>query len=246
MEHSKVYRCRKKVFKLIRPDGEDYNGYDLFMIGVIAVSLLPLLFKDLTPALLRIDRVAGYVFALDYFLRLITADFRQSAPLYTALLRYPFTPMAVIDLLSMLPSFLLSAGGVFRIFRLVRLLRALSLLRLFRLSRYARGLHTIAAVLVRQRVPLLSVFSLTCGYIFFCALIMFQLEPETFESFFDALYWSAVSLTTVGYGDLFPVTAPGKAVAALSAIVGIAVIALPAGVITAGYMEIWKERREQK
>lgn len=245
MEHSKIYQCRKKVFGLIQPDAEDYNGYELFMIGVTALSLLPLFFKDLTPALLKVEKFIGCLFAIDYILRFMTADFRQKSPLYAALLRYPFTPMAVIDLLSMLPSFLLSASGIFRIFRLVRLLRALSLLRLFRLSRYAKGLRTITAVLAHQKLPLLSVFALTCSYIFFCALIMFQLEPQTFESFFDALYWAAVSLTTIGYGDLCPVTAPGKAVAALSAVVGIAVIALPAGVITAGYMEVWEERRKK-
>ena len=74
------------------------------------------------------------------------------------------------------------------------------------------------------------------AYTFASALVVYNIEPETFESFFDALYWATMSLTTVGYGDIYPVTFLGKLITMVSSVFGIAVIALPSGVITAGYL----------
>lgn len=75
------------------------------------------------------------------------------------------------------------------------------------------------------------------GYIFISALVIFNVEPETFGSFFDAVYWATVSLTTMGYGDIYPVSTIGRIVTMLSSFIGIAIVALPAGILTAGYME---------
>ena len=74
------------------------------------------------------------------------------------------------------------------------------------------------------------------GYVFVSALVIINVEPESFESFFDAIYWATVSLTTMGYGDIYPVTTIGRAVTMISSFFGIAIVALPAGIITAGYM----------
>lgn len=192
------------------------------------------------------DRIVGFIFLIDYLFRFLTADLKQNRPLIPALLHYPFTPMAIADLLSLLPSFLLSASSAFRVLRLFRLIRILTLFRLIKLGRYASGFHVISAVLQRQAVPLLSVFALTCAYIFVCTVLIFNLEPTPFTDFFDALYWAAISVPSVGYGDICPVTAVGKGIAALSSVIGVAVIALPAGVITAGYLKVWSEREGKK
>ena len=80
------------------------------------------------------------------------------------------------------------------------------------------------------------------GYILVSALVVFNVEPETFNTFFDAVYWATVSLTTVGYGDIYAVSVVGRVITMLSALLGVAIVALPAGIITAGYMsEIQKE-----
>ena len=78
---------------------------------------------------------------------------------------------------------------------------------------------------------------LAVGYIFISALVIFNVEPETFNNFFDAIYWATVSLTTVGYGDIYAVSMAGKFITMISSVFGIAIVALPAGIITAGYME---------
>ena len=82
------------------------------------------------------------------------------------------------------------------------------------------------------------------GYILISALIIFNVEGDSFETFFDAIYWATVSLTTVGYGDIYAVTTAGRIITMISSIFGIAIVALPAGIITAGYMEALNEAKK--
>ena len=86
---------------------------------------------------------------------------------------------------------------------------------------------------------------LAVGYVLTAALLIFNLEPQTFDTFFEAVYWAVVSLTTMGYGDIYPVTTVGRIITILSAFVGVAIVALPAGIITAGYMEELKNMTEE-
>lgn len=85
---------------------------------------------------------------------------------------------------------------------------------------------------------------LAAGYILLSALVIFNVEPDSFETFFDAVYWATVSLTTMGYGDIYPVTTIGRAVTMVSSMFGIAIVALPAGIVTAGYMSELEKDRE--
>ena len=84
------------------------------------------------------------------------------------------------------------------------------------------------------------------GYIFVTALVMFNIEPDTFNSFFDAIYWATISLTTVGYGDVYATTSIGKFITMVSAILGIAIVALPAGIIIAGYQDELNEMKSNE
>ena len=92
---------------------------------------------------------------------------------------------------------------------------------------------------------LCAVCALAGGYILISALVIFNVEPDSFGSFFDAIYWATVSLTTMGYGDIYPVTTIGRVVTMVSSIFGIAIIALPAGIITAGFMEQLNNEKEK-
>lgn len=165
-----------------------------------------------------------------------------------SLIIYPFTPMAIIDLLSILPTLNILAPT----FKMARLTRLLRVLRVVKIIRYYEPLVIILAVIKKQRKILCTVLSLALFYIFITAMIMFNAEedinPETgkylFDTFFDAFYWAACTLTTVGYGDLYPISNVGRIISIISALVGIAIIALPSGIITAGYMEELKERKK--
>ena len=209
------------------------------MTVLIVASMLPLCFKEQNDLLSVIEYVCVAVFLVDYIARWVTADFRLGKGALSFII-YPFTPMAIIDMLSMLPTFL-ALNDAFRTLRVLRLFRAL---RAFKLIRYSKGAVAIAAAFRKQREPLLVVLALAVSYIMVSALVVFNVEPDTFDSFFDAVYWSVVSLTTVGYGDLYPSSDIGRAVAMLSSLMGIAVVALPSGILTAGLLEELKRDRE--
>ena len=234
---------RKKVFSVIEPvdNGSKLsNIYDFIMMTTIVISLVPLAFKETNAVFRQIDYITVSIFILDYFLRLITADFKIKKPVVSFFV-YPITPMAIIDLVSILPSISVLNNG-FRLLKLFRLLRTLKVLRVFKFLRYSKSFDIIASVFKKQKKVLSAVATMAVAYILVSALVIYNVEPESFETFFDAIYWATISLTTVGYGDIYPVTTIGRIVTMISSAFGIAIIALPSGVITAGYLaEINKE-----
>jgi voltage-gated potassium channel len=219
--------------------------YNYVMIFSILASLVPLAFHDENPLLIALDHITLAVLLIDYFLQIITADFRyrKSGIIYSV--RYLFSFSGIIDLLSILPS-LIMLNSSFKLLRLARLMRALRLLRVLKLVRYSDGLKIIVTVFKKQRGMLIAVATLALGYILITALIIFNVEPETYGSMFDAIYWATISLTTVGYGDIYPVTRVGQAISMFSSFFGIALIALPSGVFTAGFVTEISKQKEQK
>ena len=143
--------------------------------------------------------------------------------------------MAIIDLLSILPSVTVLNNG-FRLLKLFRLLRTLKVLRAFKFLRYSKSFEIISNVFKKQKKVLAAVATMAVAYVLISALVIYNVEPETFNTFFDAVYWATISLTTVGYGDLYPITTIGRIITMVSSVFGIAIIALPSGVITAGYL----------
>ena len=234
---------RKKLFLIIEPVNNDNklsNVYDFVMMVTIVISIVPLAFKETNIVFQWIDYITVSIFILDYFLRFITADYKLNKSVASFFV-YPITPMAIIDLVSILPSITVLNNG-FRLLKLFRLLRTLKVLRAFKFLRYSKSFDIIASVFKKQKKVLSAVATMAIAYILVSALVIYNVEPESFETFFDAIYWATISLTTVGYGDIYPVTTIGRIVKMISSAFGIAIIALPSGVITAGYLaEISKE-----
>lgn len=239
---------RKRLYEIISAsNGNDKlsSVYDIFMMAVIIISLVPLVFKQSFEAFDIMDKICVSIFIIDYILRWVTADYKFQNHSATAYLRYPFSVMAIIDLGSILPSLTILNQG-FKLLRLLRLFRALRVFRAFKLFRYSKNARIIMNIFKRQKGPLSYVLILAVGYIVISALIIFNVEPDSFNSFFDAIYWATVSLTTMGYGDIYPVTEIGRIVTMVSSLFGIAIVALPAGIITAGYMDEIKNIAETK
>jgi len=205
------------------------------MMVVIVASIIPLAFKQDTILFSVIDKIAVTIFIIDYVLRLCTADYKYGKKSVASFLRYPFSFMAIIDLLSILPSVALLNKG-FKLLRIFRLIRAFRVFRVFRVLRYSKSFKIIMAVFKKQKAALLAVMTLAIAYILISALVIYNVEPDSFDTFFTAVYWATVSLTTMGYGDIYPVSTVGRVFTMISALFGIAIIALPAGIITAGYM----------
>lgn len=244
---------RKRIFELVENKNRQHAGvglfYDILMLVSITASIIPLTFVADYPVFKYIEIVTVSIFIIDYILRWMTADYKLGKKVLSFLL-YPFTPMAIVDLLSILPALSLINKG----FKVMRITRLFKILRVFKFLRYSDKFELLWKVIRKEKGVLLSVLWISVFYVFITALIMFNAEPhinpntgvETFANFFDALYWATVTLTTVGYGDLCPVTDIGRCVSMLSSLFGVAVIALPSGVITASYLDELRKSKEVK
>lgn len=243
---------RIDIFHIIEYDDEHQSKwstfYDILMLVMIVLSIIPLMFREQQTLFVWFDQISVVVFILDYLLRWGTADLKRperNKALSFAI--YPLTPMAILDLLSILPSL-----GIFgRSLKVLRIARLLKTFRLFKFLRYSRQIQILVKVLKKEKKILLTVMGIAVFYIFVTALIMFNVESTdagtaVFSSFFDALYWATTTLTTVGYGDIYPVSEIGRFISMLSSLFGVAVIALPSGVITASYLDELREQKKNK
>lgn len=246
-------QLRERLYRMVEPRNKESLvscTYDIVMLIAIALGILPLMFRTQYKIFWYFDLISGICFIVDYILRWCTADYKLNRSKVAAFVVYPFTPMAIIDLLSILPVFNL-LGPTFKVFRVSRLLK---ILRIFKIIRYFEPLEIIMSVIRKQGKILLTVFSLAVFYIFITALIMFNTEEQVdpvsgklfFDDFFDAFYWASCTLTTVGYGDLYPISDTGRVISIISSLVGIAIIALPSGIVTAGYMDELRNRKKKK
>lgn len=218
--------------------------YDWAMLFFIVISIIPLAFREQNVWFDWFDKVSVSVFILDYLLRWMTADYRMpNRPKWLAFLIYPFTAFAIVDLLSILPSIVV-VNKALKLFRITRLFK---ILRVFKFIRYSKNVQILFKVLRKERHILFTVFWIALFYIVITALLMFNVEEsKMFEDFFDALYWATTTLTTVGYGDICPTSDLGRVISMISALLGVAVIALPSGVITASYLEELREAKKEK
>lgn len=265
MNENKV-GLRRRIYEIIEMWEDDdlpSKFYDFFMMGVIALSLIPLFFKQEYPFFKITEIFTTAIFIIDYILRLITADYKMAEryresigedkdneavlPARSrvwAFIRYPFTFMALVDLLCILPAFLALNPG-FRVLKVIRMIRTFKVFRIFKSFRYSATFGKISKVVKQQKKNLIAVGIMAVGYVVVTSLIMFNIEPETFDNFFDALYWATISLTTMGYGDIYATSTLGQAITMVSAIFGIAIVALPAGIISAGFVDELNKDKEK-
>ena len=235
----RVSQMRRAIFDVIRPgsrnDSLGNRAYDTFIIVVATLSLLPLMFRTEGSVLSVIEHVSVYILFADYILRWLTADLRGGAEGMGPFVRYPFMPIALCQLIGILPTL-----GVFP--------ATWGYLRVLRIAvsfYYLDDLFSIGRIVRNEKRSLLSVLGLVAAYIFVSALVLYACEPDTFGNFFDAIYWSVTTFSSVGYGDYYPHGAIGKAVTTISMFISILVIAVPTGLVTAGYMYEIRKMREQ-
>lgn len=197
---------------------------------------------------LDIEVISVVVFTILYILQLwsCTSDFRYLHPLWGRL-NYATTPLVLIDLLAILPFYLLLIVPDIQLIEATDLFR---LLRLLKLIRYSEALQTILRVIKLKKDELIMTLVAVFILLIFASSVMFYAErdaqPDAFPSIPAAMWWGVVTLTTVGYGDIYPVTAIGKVFGAVLAIIGIGLFALPAGIIAAGFSTEVQRRKEQE
>jgi len=216
------------------------KGVQLFIQALIVYSIITMCLETM-PELSDYQlffKASEYtvvaIFTVEYLVRWWLSENR---------LRYPFTFMAIVDLLAILPTYL-RLGLDLRSLRAIRLLR---IFRLLKLGRYSRALQFLGDA-IKQSSAELVMFGFLAGIvILISAMGLYYAEhdaqPEVYSSIPDSLWWAVVTLTTVGYGDVYPVTAVGRLIASAIMLAGIAFIAIPTGILSSTMMDLVRERR---
>ena len=243
---------RKWISDLVEPGkpGVLSQFYDFLMLVAIAMGTVSLLFREYRPLFWYFDIISSAMYIVDYLLRWMTCDLRSEKPRWKAFLLYPFTPMAILDLLSILPTFEVVSSS----YKLAKSARLLKIVRFTKIVHYIGPLEIFVKVIKKQRKLLMAVALVAIFDILITAILMFQSEQEIdpvtgeyiFKTFHDAFYWAAITLTTVGYGDLCPVSDLGKTLSIISSLLGIGIIAMPSSIITAGYMQELNRRMKEE
>ena len=240
---------RQRVHELLEvstAENPHSRAVDLVILGLILLNILALILETVdylqtraAAAFEAFEKVSLIIFSVEYVLRLWSCTaVARFAGVLRGRVRFALTPMAIIDLLAILPLYLPLLGLDMRFVRAVRLLRFFRLAKLFR---YSRALRLLARVLIGHKEELLSTFFVLLILLVLSSCFMYfaehEVQPENFSSIPATMWWGVITLTTVGYGDYYPVTGLGKVIAAVIAVLGIGMFALPAGILGAGFVE---------
>lgn len=248
--NKKWLKRRQRLFQIIDV-GYDLDwisrGYDYVNVTAIVLNLIvSILYTYETirelyaPVLFAIEGITVAFFVIDYILRLITARcmYKEKNEL-KAIRKYVFSFMGIVDLLSFLPYFLpvIFPQGTIA-FRMIRIVR---IFRLFRINAYYDSLNVITHVLASKKQQLISSVFIILTLMVASSLCMYSLEheaqPEVFQNAFSGLWWATSTLLTIGYGDIYPITFWGKALGILISFLGVGMVAIPTGIISAGFVD---------
>jgi voltage-gated potassium channel len=250
------HKTKHKVHILLHPElGNTYwdRAFNIFIIvlillNVIAVMLetVPSIYEHYKDLFHYFDIFSVGIFTIEYLLRVWSCvhEKKYSHPFYGRL-RYISSSGAIIDLLAIFPFYLHAFIGLD--LRMIRILRLFRFLRLFQLTAYMKATKLIINVFRSAFNSLLLSLVLTVFLIIISSSLVFFAEhlaqPQVFTSIPQTIWWSIITLTTVGYGDMIPVTIAGKIFTSIILIAGVALFALPAGIITAGFLEETRKQR---
>ena len=250
---------KRKVHILLHPElGESKADkfVNAFIITLIVLNVIAVMLETVKPLQEKYERffhyfdwISVYIFTIEYVLRVwsCTHDSRYKGSI-KGRIKYMLTPGALIDVLAFLPSYFHKLLGFD--LRILRLLRFFRFFRLFRLTAYTKSAQMILNVFRSRFNELLLSFVMVIFLIIIASCLLFFAEhneqPEAFSSIPATMWWAVVTLTTTGYGDMTPHTALGKVLAGIIMLSGVALFALPAGIITAGFLEEFRFSKKYK
>ena len=250
-------RIRKNMFSMVSVgviDEPINQAYDVISTGSLIINLVAAILNTYDSlnmqygsTFLLIEKITVAFFAIDFILRILTAaELYPNVSTGTAVRKYILSFAGIVDILSFLPYYLPvffpSGAAVFRMFRVVRILR------LFRINAYYDSLNVITEVLSSKKQQLMSSVFIIVILMVASSLCMYSVEhaaqPEVFQNAFSGIWWAASTLLTVGYGDIYPVTTLGKFFGILIAFLGVGMVAIPTGIISAGFVEQYTRLKE--
>lgn len=253
-----VKAIKKRVFEIIsKAEDGDWASkiFDWSIMILIALSIISIILESFANIYEKyhsvfqvFEVITVVVFTIEYLLRIWTADLLFPEAKHPHL-KYIFSFMAIIDLLAILPFYVPFISADLRFLRMMRLFRLFRLLRVFKLGRYFEALQIIVKV-IKTSGPQLIMSVVICFFVMlFSAIIMYTVEnpvqPEQFPNVISSLWWAICTLTTVGYGDVYPITHVGRFFASLISLVGIGIIAIPTGIIAAGFNQVITREKEE-
>ncbi|MCQ8902754.1 MAG: ion transporter [Methanothrix sp.] len=246
---------KHRVYRLLEPGDGEGRCFDIFIICLIVLNVTAVILETVWWINARFEHLfdafeifSVAVFTLEYILRVwsCTADPRFSDPI-RGRFRFMRTPLAVVDLLAFLPFYFPFVLPDMRVLRAVRIFR---LLRVMKLARYTESVDLFIDVLRMKKDELVLVLVSLMILLLVSSTLMYEVEhdaqPYKFSSIPAAMWWGLVTLATVGYGDIFPVTPAGKLIGSVVVMLGIGLFALPAGIIASGFSEAIQRRRERE
>ena len=238
---------RKRTYEIIEiaQDNDIISKiFDIFIISLIVLNVAAIIIEscsDLPPrfmsGLKNFELVSVNIFTIEYILSLWTAKYLYpDSPV--PMLRYIFSFMAMIDLFAILPFYI---PMVFPVdLRFIRILRLFRIMRVLKLTRYNAAMETIVRIMKNEKDKLLYTIFIMGILIIFDSALMYYVEnpvqPDKFPNILASIWWSVTTLTTVGYGDIYPITPLGKLLCGVITILGIVIIALPTGIISSGFI----------
>ncbi len=247
---------KKRIFNIIQIGNSDNaisRGFDWFIVIVILLGIVTMFMETFEqfaawfPLLKGIEYFCAFIFCIEYALRIWTADLLYpKLSKFRAKMRFLRSYDGIVDLLTILPFFFLSGFIVFRMLRVVRIFH------LFRINTQYDSFNVITAVLLEKRNQIISSVFIIIILMLSSSLCMYSVEhevqPDAFRNAFSGIWWSMSTLLTVGYGDIYPITLLGKSMAILIAFLGVGVVAIPTGIISAGFVEQYtqKEHSDEK
>ena len=248
-------KAKRRIFEIIsRAEEGDtasrvFDGFIMILIALSVVAIVLESFQTLAERYTGAFRAFEYfciiVFTCEYLLRIWTADMLYPEERHPRL-RYIRSFMAVIDLLAILPFFIPFISLDLRFLRMVRLLRLFRILRVLKLGRYVEAFSIVIKVIRSSSSQLVISIFLCLFVMLMSAIVMYTVEnpvqPEKFPNVISSLWWAMCALTTVGYGDVYPVTSVGRLFASVISLVGIGIIAIPTGIIAAGFSRVIDEK----
>ncbi len=254
LQVKQMKRVKTRVFKIISK-GDARHGtsfiFDTVIVSTILLSVLSIILESFQSLALRyaaafnaFEVFSIILFTLEYLARIWTADLLYPTSKHPRL-RYLFSAMALVDLLAILPFYLPYVAVDLRFLRMLRLFKLSRLVLLFKLERYFSPLKTIAGVMKKEWPKLMMTLFASAVIILFSAILMYtvenQAQPKAFPNVIASLWWAVCTFTTVGYGDVYPITAAGKFFASVISLVGIGIVAIPTGIISAGFINATKK-----
>lgn len=254
---SAVASLRRRIFNIIEESPHPNiwaPRFNLFMSLLIVLNISVIILESVQGlnaeygiAFKIIDTVSVLIFTIEYILRLWTCTLNPAfqRPL-AGRLRFAVTPLSIVDILAILPFYLPLLIPVD--LRMLRALRLMRLLRILKIGRYSDAAKTFAKVLERKKEEILLAFLILIIVLILSSSMMYTVEhdaqPDKFPDIPHAMWWGIVTLATVGYGDVVPITPLGQFLGGIVLVVGIGVFALPTGIFASGFVEVINERKK--